>query len=1059
MNACVHCSLFLIHPCKMRATYTESFLQELEKLNSAQRIAVEQIEGPVMVIAGPGTGKTHILASRIGKILLETDTQPQNILCLTFTDAGVTAMRERLLQLIGPDGHRVHLYTFHSFCNAIIQDNLELFGRQDLEPLGDLEKIDLIRSLLDELDVEHPLKRGQSDVYFYETHLQDFFQRCKMEDWTAAYVIQQIDNWLNSLPERPEFRYQRNQGAQRKGDLKEAKIKEEQQRMQRLRAAAELYPRYEAAKQEARRYDYQDMILWVLRAFETHEYLLRSYQEQYLYLLVDEYQDTNGSQNEILLQLINYWDTPNVFIVGDDDQSIFEFQGARLKNLTDFYNKYQQDLQTVVLTENYRSVQSFLDSAGHLIQHNQLRVISQLQALELNKNLKAARLQQTAIPRITEYANRISEETDLIQQIEALQKSGVPLQEMAVIYAQHRQVKNLLVVLEKKGIPYQTRRDVNILELPLIQRLRNLLDYLHHETLQPHSGEQRLFQILHANFLGISPVDLARISTHLSSFPNDARPTWRELLLDNDALGELNLEKPAVLTNFAILLEDLISDSLNEPLPVLLEKLLNRSGFLQYILSQANHTWQIQVLHTFFQYVREECLRRPHYNLADLLHNLQRMEANRLSLSLARLSDEQDGIHLLTAHAAKGLEFTAVFILDCVKDYWEPSTGRNSYRFSLPETLTFSGEEDATEARRRLFYVALTRAKSFLHLSYARQDDSDKALQRAMYIDELLGAPEIVFEVKTLPASEVLDIQLLRLQEQQKPKIDPQDKGMIEALLRNFRMSISALNTFLNCPLSFYYEYILRVPGLHNEATAYGTAVHNALQRLFDRMLLSRERLFPSEKELLYFFEQELNRQRQQISLASFERRLELGKRQLARYYQYYYGRWHKRVRVEYTIRQIEVDGVPLTGTIDKIEFYDQLRVGIIDYKTGSHDGGKLRRPTEANPYGGTYWRQLLFYKVLYEHFDRSSRRVTFGEIAYLDPNPDGQFPEVRMSFTGEDTAFMRQLIREAYARIRKHDFYEGCGKANCQWCNFVKREGGTDRIERVVAEELDDLG
>lgn len=1039
--------------------YTESFLRELEKLNPAQRSAVEQIEGPVMVIAGPGTGKTHILASRIGKILIETDTQAQNILCLTFTDAGVTAMRERLLQLIGPDGHRVHIYTFHSFCNAVIQDNLELFGRQDLEPLGDLEKVDLIRGLLDELDVEHPLKRGQSDIYFYETHLQDFFQRCKMEDWTAEYVIQQIDTWLTSLPERPEYRYQRNQGDKRKGDLKDAKLKEEQIRMQRLRAAAELYPRYEAAKQAARRYDYQDMILWVLRAFETHEYLLRSYQERYLYVLVDEYQDTNGSQNEILLQLINYWDTPNVFLVGDDDQSIFEFQGARLKNLTDFYARYQENLHTVVLSENYRSVQGFLDSAGQLIHHNELRIIRYLQELGLDKHLHAAKAKGQSLPQVVEYPNRISEESDIVQQIEALQKKGVPLQEIAVIYAQHRQVRNLLGLLEKKGIPYLTRRDVNILELPLIQRLRNLLEYLHHESLQPHSGEQRLFQILHAQFLGVPPLELARLTTHLARFSMDARPAWRELLLDHGALTELGLKKATTLSNFATLLEELISDTQNEPLPAILEKLLNRSGLLQYILNQPNHSWQIQVLHTFFQHVREECQRNPHYSLGELLHNLHRMEANRLPLALSRLSDEQVGVQLLTAHGAKGLEFQAVFMLDCVKDYWEPNTGRNSYRFSLPETLTYSGEEDATEARRRLFYVAMTRAKTFLQLSYARQDDTEKELQRALYIDELLNSEALQLEQKTLPAADIIGTQLLRLQEQQKPSIEPQDRGMIEALLRDFRLSISALNTYLNCPLAFYYEYVLKVPGLHNEATAYGTAVHNALQRLFLRMLASPQRLFPSEKELLYFFEQELNRQRQQLSKASFERRLELGKRQLSRYYNNYYGRWHKRVKVEYTIRQVEVDGVPLTGTLDKIEYYDQLRVGIIDYKTGSHDGSKLRRPNEANPYGGSYWRQLLFYKLLFEHFDRSSRRVTFGEIAYLDPTPDGQFPEVQVSFSAEDTALMRQLIRETYAKIRKQEFYEGCGKPSCAWCNFVKREGGVDRIERVVVGEMDDEG
>jgi len=140
--------------------YNESFLRELEKLNPEQRQAVDQFEGPVLVIAGPGTGKTHILSARIGRILMETDTRAQNMLCLTFTDAGVKAMRQRLLDLIGPEAHRVHIFTFHSFCNNIIQENLEFFGRHDLEPISDLERVEIIRNLLDELDTHHPLKSG-----------------------------------------------------------------------------------------------------------------------------------------------------------------------------------------------------------------------------------------------------------------------------------------------------------------------------------------------------------------------------------------------------------------------------------------------------------------------------------------------------------------------------------------------------------------------------------------------------------------------------------------------------------------------------------------------------------------------------------------------------------------------------------------------------------------------------------------------------------------------------------------------------------------------------------
>ena len=197
---------------KNKSNYTDAYLREFARLNEAQKKAVEHIEGPVLVVAGPGTGKTHILAARIGQILLKTDAQPHNILCLTFTDAGVRAMRQRLLTLIGPEAHGVHIFTFHSFCNNIIQDNLELFGRRDLEPLSDLERVELIRQILDELPLVHPLKKGRADVYFYENHLKSLFRQMKMENWTEVVVSEKIDEYLEDLPNREQYVYKVNRG-------------------------------------------------------------------------------------------------------------------------------------------------------------------------------------------------------------------------------------------------------------------------------------------------------------------------------------------------------------------------------------------------------------------------------------------------------------------------------------------------------------------------------------------------------------------------------------------------------------------------------------------------------------------------------------------------------------------------------------------------------------------------------------------------------------------------------------------------------------------------------
>src|SRR6186713_2875774 len=210
------------------------FREEYNQLNEKERLAVDTIEGPVMVIAGPGTGKTQILASRIGKILLETDSAPENILCLTYTDAGVVAMRKRLLLFIGPDAYKVNIYTFHAFCNDIIQENLSLFEKTALDPISELEKTELYKELIDSFPKNHPLKRYRGDVYFEVNNLQSLFSAMKKEGWTPAFINQKIDEYLSDLPTRDEFIYKRKYKEFNAGDLKRDKIQEEQERMDKL---------------------------------------------------------------------------------------------------------------------------------------------------------------------------------------------------------------------------------------------------------------------------------------------------------------------------------------------------------------------------------------------------------------------------------------------------------------------------------------------------------------------------------------------------------------------------------------------------------------------------------------------------------------------------------------------------------------------------------------------------------------------------------------------------------------------------------------------------------
>ena len=241
--------------------YNEKFNQALSQLNPEQLAAVNKTDGPVLVIAGPGTGKTQILAARIGKILTETDTNAHELLCLTYTDAGAVAMRKRLFDFIGPDAYRVNIYTFHAFCNEIIQENLDYFGKLNLESLSDLESAMLFRELVDDFANDHLLKRFTGEVYYEAPHLKALFSDMKKENWDEAAIEKAVQEYLDDLPNREKYIYKRaNAKAGIKiGDPKQKDIDKVHDMMKKLRAAVQEYQNFEKKMKDMGRYDYDDM--------------------------------------------------------------------------------------------------------------------------------------------------------------------------------------------------------------------------------------------------------------------------------------------------------------------------------------------------------------------------------------------------------------------------------------------------------------------------------------------------------------------------------------------------------------------------------------------------------------------------------------------------------------------------------------------------------------------------------------------------------------------------------------------------------------------------------
>lgn len=1028
-----------------RETLEKKFQTEYNKLNAHQKKAVDTIEGPVMVIAGPGTGKTQILAARIGKILLETDATPHNILCLTYTEAGAIAMRKRLIEFIGPDAYKIAIHTFHSFCNEVIQSNIPLFEKNSLEPISDLESIQLFRKLIDTLPKNHPLKRYRGDEYYEARHLKELFSVMKREGWTPEFLNQCIDEHIKSLHTNPVFVCKRATGPFKKGDMRTDWIEDAAAKYERTRAAVNEFDRFTKLMTENRRYDFDDMINWVVRAFEDNKDLLANYQEQFQYVLVDEYQDTSGSQNRLVQQLIAFWDKPNVFVVGDDDQSIFRFQGANVENMLDFRTHYAQDIETVVLTHNYRSSQPILDISKQLIDRNQDRLIKRMEGLSKDLISSGEEVRHlTALPVINEYHSDRDEMAGITFSIKQLIADGVSPGHIAVIYSKHKVGLELARYLQLSGIPVYSRKNLDLLTEPFANKIFTLLRYLSEEHDIPYSGDENLFRILHFDFYGIKPIDIAKLS--VSAAGREKENSLRKVLVEKVAQTPVDLFGRAAdekLIRFAEMMEGLIADVANVPLQQLFENIITRAGILEYVMKNEMRHYLMKVLTAIFDFIKEETARNPELDIQGLMEIMELMQKEKIPLSLVQVSGNEKGVNLLSAHGAKGLEFDHVFVAGMVSRLWEKfPEPRGGYK--IPENVfTQAAESEENEELRRLFYVALTRAKKNLSVSYARFDTAGKELEPSMFIAELRENNNVSFRQVSIDEEQRFQFQALQFTAQA-PEIQKAEEDFVGPILDKFSLSVTALSNYLDCPLSFYFKNIVRIPSGKHEAFVFGSAVHFALEQAFRKMLESKEKTgkeaFPSREETLGFFRWYMNKHRENFTRPAFDRKLEHGEQVIPAYYDTYVNTWNKVALPELNISGVVVNGVPIKGKLDKLEFSGK-EVNVVDYKTGSPDNAKakLEPPGEKNPHGGDYWRQAVFYKLLVDNYKEKGWRAVSTEFDFVEPDKAKKIGKKIITITAADLETVKQQITTVWGKIQARDFYTGCGKESCEWCRFVK--------------------
>lgn len=1031
----------------MKSNNQPAFNQIIASLNARQLSAVKTIDGPVLVLAGPGTGKTQLLAARICNILQDAGAQarPQDILCLTYTDAGTVAMRKRLISFIGAEAYKVNIHTFHSFCNAVIQQNRDCFDNQEVQAISEIEKIELLHQLIDNFQPDNVLKKYTGEIYSDAYRLSNLFDTMKKERFTVQYLLDKIADHLENYSNREDVTHTPT-GKLRKQDIVDKKITEEQIKYQRAVAAIAQFDKYQALMKEAKRYDFADMISWVIDAFETNPNLLADYQERYLYVLVDEFQDTNGSQNQLLQLLTSYWDSPNLFVVGDDDQAVYGFQGADIGRINEFVNQFKDSLFPVVLEQNYRSSQLVLDTAAKVIANNTERLIYDQNLIKIigavEKNLIAANdfvAKKTTEVHIIEYLNALHEAAGIVKHINAKKEAGEPINDIAIIYHNHKDIEKIIAVFNHLHIPYNARRKVNILNEPLVTRILNILRFLKLEAQNMTSGDFLLFEMMHYQFFCIDVNDIAKIAKAIALIDNKEVRNWKSFISSSANLEALRLVDIEAIKSFNTLINNWQKALYNETLQVLVEQIINQNNLLPMLLTKPSKVWNTEIINSFFNLIKSESDKNEHITLFQFLDTIDKMQNHNISYEVEKITSNKDGVNLVTAHSSKGLEYDSVFIINTTKDAWNGKSNSNS--FPLPDNVEKSNTAIKEEEERRLFYVAMTRAKRNLYISYPAMKLKDTSTDNGTAVPSVFISEIDITPIPTqLPDEEIADFVLKALET---PAFDHSiiDHSLVDKFLETYEMSASALNKYLRCPVAFYYENILKIPEARSAHAGFGSAVHYALEKYVGEIKSNTDENLPPISKLAFYFEIGMKRNSSSFTLKDYELKLAYGKIMLAEYHAEHALTWTPNALLEYRIHSATSTNVPISGSIDRLDI-DGNNCHLIDYKTGNPDnaGPKLYKPNDKHLHGGEYWRQMVFYKILLEadkthHWSMNSGSFNF----VLKSKKSDEYVNSKIVVSSEDVNFVSQLISETYLKMQNYEFEEGCQDSQCRWCNFPK--------------------
>ncbi len=999
---------------------TEVFQKLYKGLNAEQKRAVDTVEGPVMVIAGPGTGKTSILTLRIANILEKTDTSPDSILALTFTESGVYSMRQKLVGIIGAAAYRVNIFTFHGFANSIIESYPEYFPRiVGGSHAAEVEQLKILEKIFEENRFEVIKPFGK--IFHYVRPALQSIRSLKRENISPLEFNTIIEKEEQVLIGMEDLYHEKGKY---KGEMKGV-YKTAQKKIEKNKELAVVFSVYEKALADLHLYDFEDMIVETIKALRDNADLLLILQEEYQYVLADEHQDANNAQNAILELISGFHENPNLFIVGDEKQAIYRFQGASLENFLYFKRKYP-DATLITLKDNYRSTQKILDSAHTLIQNNTLEDNS----LRVELSAKGQGLGEHV--HLYEFKNSDEEMRFITEDIERRVAKGQEPRSIAVLYRDNADATAIIRYLERTSIPFAIYSDDDILQDPQIGKLMLLV-----RVVNNFGEEGPLGKLIFTDTFGLAPLDGYRIL----SYRRSNKLNIFDILRSGEHLERAGVSDITKAKDFYLQLEHFASLAHNKPLLTSLETIIRESLFIPHLLSLPESLSALEKLDSLLTSVKTLVEAKKDAKVADFIDFVDTLETHGGKLARSKRQTFENRVSLMTAHRSKGLEFDTVYIVGVTDGKW--GNKRSVDLFSLPIEGKTSLTEEGDDDERRLFYVAITRARKEVIATFAQTDAGGKQKIRTQFVEEIIAhidSKEYVFGDKEHPI----------LTESKPYGPDMKDAEYLRKLFLEQGMNVTALNNFITCPWRYFFENLIRIPHAPEKHQMFGMAVHAALKEEIEKIRKGEK---PNKQYLLDSFVRNLTRQ--PLSTDEFEESKTKGLKALSGYYDAHVGGWTYEMLPELSIAGVsipitETENLLLRGQIDRLDI-DGSVVTVVDYKTGSVKSRKeIMGETKTSE--GNIKLQLDFYRLLLDLYDDGKYLMESGRIEFVEANPSGQYKSESFEITRDDRIAIQSLVKEKALEIYNVSYWNTfCDDPKCEYCALRRAMGGGSESQNSI--------